>query len=106
MKEEHKELANTIQQLMLCITKAIRDSGLENECILALAVGFLDMTTLEGSKENSTVDMKLLSTVCVEDADELEDILSHVYDAYKLEQEKDSGNINYWINRSKGNELN
>lgn len=105
MKEDHEDCIREIQELMVAINETIEKYGLEKEVVVALAVGFLnlDEATLSPNEEEITVRMNLLSSITVEDEEELDDVLSYILDAYRIEQESNPSNINYWINRMKNN---
>jgi hypothetical protein len=105
MKEGHEDCIREIQELMVAINETIEKYGLEKEVVVALAVGFLnlDEATLSPNEEEITVRMNLLSSITVEDEEELDDVLSYILDAYRIEQESNPSNINYWINRMKNN---
>jgi len=105
MKEGHEDCIREIQELMVAINETIEKYGLEKEVVVALAVGFLnlDEATLSPNEEEVTVRMNLLSSITVEDEEELDDVLSYILDAYRIEQESNPSNINYWINRMKNN---
>lgn len=101
MKEEHKDCIQEIQELMIQINETIKKYGLEDEVLVAMAVGFLNLEdkSILPTEDGITVSMNLLSSVTVEDEDELDDLLSYILDAYRIEQEQSPSNINYWINR-------
>lgn len=105
MKEDHEDCIREIQELMVAINETIEKYGLEKEVVVALAVGFLnlDEATVSPNEEEITVRMNLLSSITVEDEEELDDVLSYILDAYRIEQESNPSNINYWINRMKNN---
>ena len=105
MKEDHEDCIREIQELMVAINETIAKYGLEKEVVVALAVGFLnlDEATVSPNEEEITVRMNLLSSITVEDEEELDDVLSYILDAYRIEQESNPSNINYWINRMKNN---
>ena len=105
MKEGHEDCIREIQELMVAINETIEKYGLEKEVVVALAVGFLnlDEATVSPNEEEITVRMNLLSSITVEDEEELDDVLSYILDAYRIEQESNPSNINYWINRMKNN---
>jgi hypothetical protein len=105
MKEGHEDCIREIQELMVAINETIEKYGLEKEVVVALAVGFLnlDEATVSPNEEEVTVRMNLLSSITVEDEEELDDVLSYILDAYRIEQESNPSNINYWINRMKNN---
>ena len=105
MKEDHEDCIREIQELMVAINETIEKYGLEKEVVVALAVGFLnlDEATVSPNEEETTVRMNLLSSITVEDEEELDDVLSYILDAYRIEQESNPSNINYWINRMKNN---
>jgi hypothetical protein len=108
MKDHHRDCIEEIQELMIQINEVIEKYGLKEEVIVAMAVGFLnlDEKSILPNEEGITVSMNLLSSISVEDEDELDDLLSYVLDAYRIEQENNPSNINYWINRMGGGELN
>jgi len=108
MKEHHRDCIEEIQELMIQINEVIEKYDLKEEVIVAMAVGFLnlDEKSILPNEEGITVSMNLLSSISVEDEDELDDLLSYVLDAYRIEQENNPSNINYWINRMGGGELN
>ena len=89
MKEGHEDCIREIQELMVAINETIEKYGLEKEVVVALAVGFLnlDEATLSPNEEEVTVSMNLLSSITVEDEEELDDVLSYILDAYRIEQE-------------------
>jgi hypothetical protein len=105
MKEAHENCIREVQELMVAINETIAKYGIEDEVIVALAVGFLNLEDPSATPDSKhiTVGMNLLSSITVEDEDELEDVLSYVADAYRIEQESNPSNINYWINRMKDN---
>ena len=105
MKEDHEDCIREIQELMVAINETIAKYGLEKEVVVALAVGFLnlDEATVSPNEEEISVRMNLLSSITVEDEEELDDVLSYILDAYRIEQESNPSNINYWINRMKNN---
>lgn len=108
MKDSHRDCIEEIQELMLQINEVIKKYDLQEEVLVAMAVGFLDLeqrSTLP-NEEGITVKMNLLSSITVDDEEELDDLLSYIIDAYRMEQENSPSNINYWINRMGGNELN
>ena len=93
---------------MIQINETIKKHDLEEEVIVALAVGFLnldDQSILPNGK-GTTVSMNLLSSISVEDEEELDDMLSYILDAYRIEQEQSPSNINYWINKMDPGDLN
>ena len=108
MKDHHRDCIEEIQELMIQINEVIEKYNLKEEVIVAMAVGFLnlDEKSILPNEEGITVSMNLLSSISVEDEDELDDLLSYVLDAYRIEQENNPSNINYWINRMGGGELN
>jgi len=105
MKESHKDCIIEVQELMVAINETIAKYGLEKEVVVALAVGFLNLddSSITPDAKEITVGMNLLSSITVEDEDELDDVLSYDAYAYKIEQESDPSNINYWINRMNNN---
>lgn len=108
MEESHKDCIREIQDLMIQINETVKKYNLEQEVIIAMAVGFLDMKekSINPNEEGVTVKMNLLSSISVEDEEELEDLLSYVEESYRLEQEDSPSNINYWINRMGNGDLN
>jgi len=108
MKDSHRDCIEEIQELMLQINEVIKNHDLSEEVLVAMAVGFLDLESRSSlpSEDGITVKMNLLSSISVDDEEELDDLLSYILDAYRLEQEQSPSNINYWINRMGGGELN
>ena len=108
MKDSHKDCIREIQDLMLAINETVKKYELEDEVLIAMAVGFLDMEekSILPDEEGVTVKMNLLSSISVEDEEELEDLLSYVEESYRIEQEDNPSNINYWINRMGDGDLN
>jgi len=108
MKDGHRDCIEEIQELMLQINEVVKKHDLQDEVLIAMAVGFLDLdqTSNLPNEEGITVKMNLLSSISVEDEEELDDLLSYILDAYRIEQENNPSNINYWINRMGGGELN
>ena len=108
MKDSHKDCIREIQDLMLAINETVEKYELKGEVLIAMAVGFLDMDkkSILPDEEGVTVSMNLLSSISVDDEEELEDLLSYVEESYRIEQEDNPSNINYWINRMGDGELN
>ncbi len=108
MKEEHRECIEEVQELMLAINDTIKKYDLQQDVIVALSVAFLDLdnTSTTPDNEEVTVSMNLLSSITVDDEDELEDIFSYMLDSYRKEQDNNPSNINYWINRMNNGDLN
>jgi hypothetical protein len=108
MKEEHRGCIEEVKELMIQISETIKKYGFEDEVVVALAVGFLNMDDISTlpNEEGSTVSMNLLSSISVEDEDELDDLLSYMVEAYQIEQEDNPSNINYWINRMNPGDIN
>ena len=93
---------------MLAINETVEKYELKGEVLIAMAVGFLDMDkkSILPDEEGVTVSMNLLSSISVDDEEELEDLLSYVEESYRMEQEDNPSNINYWINRMGDGDLN
>jgi hypothetical protein len=93
---------------MLAINETIKKYDLSEEVIVALSVAFLDFDNKSVTPDNEevTVRMNLLSSITVDDEEELEDILSYMLDSYRKEQDNNPSNINYWINRMNNGDLN
>jgi len=108
MKEEHRECIEEVQELMLAINDTIKKYDLQQDVIVALSVAFLDLDNKSTTPDNEevTVSMNLLSSITVDDEDELEDIFSYMLDSYRKEQDNNPSNINYWINRMNNGDLN
>tara|TARA_Y100000385_G_C12884682_1_gene547315 strand:- start:409 stop:735 length:327 start_codon:yes stop_codon:yes gene_type:complete len=108
MKDSHKDCIREIQDLMLAINETVEKYELKGEVLIAMAVGFLDMDkkSILPDEEGVTVSMNLLSSISVDDEEELEDLLSYVEESYRMEQEDNPSNINYWINRMGDGDLN
>ena len=108
MKEDHRECIEEVQELMLAINETIKKYDLSEEVIVALSVAFLDLDNKSVTPDNEevTVRMNLLSSITVDDEEELEDILSYMLDSYRKEQDNNPSNINYWINRMNNGDLN
>lgn len=108
MKEEHRDCIEEVQELMLAINDTIKKYDLQQEVIVALSVAFLDLDnkSITPDDKEITVRMNLLSSITVDDEDELEDIFSYMLDSYRKEQDNNPGNINYWINRMGNGDLN
>jgi|TARA_R110002153_G_scaffold57600_2_gene158289 hypothetical protein len=108
MKEDHRECIEEVQELMLAINETIKKYDLSEEVIVALSVAFLDFDNKSVTPDNEevTVRMNLLSSITVDDEEELEDILSYMLDSYRKEQDNNPSNINYWINRMNNGDLN
>lgn len=108
MKESHRDCIEEIQELMLQILEVVKKYELEDEVLVAMAVGFLNMDTaaFAADGEGVEVNMNLLSSISVDSEEELDDLLSYLVEAYRIEQQDNPSNINYWINRMGGNELN
>ena len=106
MKEDHRECIEEVQELMLAINETIKKYDLSEEVIVALSVAFLDFDNKSVTPDNEevTVRMNLLSSITVDDEEELEDILSYMLDSYRKEQDNNPSNINYWINRMNNGE--
>ena len=108
MKDSHKDCIREIQDLMLAINETVEKYELKGEVLIAMAVGFLDMDkkSILPDEEGVTVSMNLLSSISVDDEEELEDLLSYVEESYRMEQEDNPSNINFWINRMGDGDLN
>ena len=108
MKEGHEDCIREVQELMVAINETITKYGIEDEVIVALAVGFLNLEepSVTPDSKHITVGMNLLSSITVEDEDELEDVLSYMLEAYRIDQEQNPSNINYWINKMNPGDLN
>lgn len=101
MTEKQKECILEIQEMMLAINTIVKKHELEDEFIACLAVGFLDLTSLYTDEfGDDRANMNLLSSFAVSDEEELDDLLSYCVEAYRaqVEEEKDTSNIDYWIN--------
>ena len=104
MKERHKDLAAIIAKYMEAINQAIEESGLESECIFALAVGFLDMDSIYMEDNETKANLSLVSSISVTDETELDNFLDYIY--YIHLQEDNPKFINYWIDRAGQNGIN
>lgn len=107
MTEKQKDCIVEIQGLLSSINSLVKKYELEDEFISCLAVGFLNLdTTYIDEDGEERAEMSLLSSISVDDEEELDDLLSYCVEAYRMQieeekKEKDTSNIDYWINLSR-----
>lgn len=112
MTERQKDCILEIQDLILSINEVVKKHDLESEFISCLAVGFLNLDTAYIDEDGAErAEMSLLSSISVEDEEELDDLLSYCLEAYRIQKEEekkpDPSSIDYWINLSqRGGDVN
>ena len=92
-----KEITKVIQQ----INETVLKHGLENEFIACFAAGFIDIKSFYVDDDGGErANMSLLSSMAVDDENELDELLFYCSETYRMEQEekKDTSSIEYWIN--------
>lgn len=101
MTEQQKKAIKEIQVLLAGIDAVISNYDLQDEFISVVALGFLDLDSSYVDEEGSTrADMNLLSSFCVSDEEELDDLLSYCVEAYDAdikEEEPKEGTIDWWL---------
>ena len=101
MTKRQEECIKEITKLIQDINKTVIKYGLENEFIACFAAGFIDIKNSYVDDEGvQRASMSLLSSMAVDDENELDELLFYCSETYRMEQEekKDTSNIEYWIN--------
>lgn len=112
MTEQQKKAIKEIQILLAGVDAVIESYDLQDEFISVIALGFLDLESSYVDEEGNTrADMSLLSSFCVSDEEELDDLLSYCVEAYdveKKEEEPKEGTIDWWLSKfsGRGGEIN
>jgi hypothetical protein len=104
MKNNEKDAIHEIQELILAIAAVAKKYDIEDSFISCVAVGFLDMDSAYIDEEGQErANMNLLSSFSVTDEEELDDLLSYCVEAYRQENQRDPGSIDYWIDLARRN---
>lgn len=101
MTERQEECIKEITKLIQQINETVLKHGLENEFIACFAAGFIDIKSFYVDDDGvERANMSLLSSMAVDDENELDELLFYCSETYRMEQEekKDTSSIEYWIN--------